>query len=188
MTPRLQALVASHQKILAAYIFAEAAHGAVGQMRPTLEDPDVPYIVHPIEVAGTVAAVEGATVDMIVAAFLHDVVEDTEIRITTIRRLFGLTVGDYVMDLTDNFTPQNYPHLNRERRKAMEAERLSYISPEAKTVKLADLLSNTPSIALNKPKFFPVYAPEKRYVLEHLRGGDEGLWERADEMLKGYGY
>jgi (p)ppGpp synthase/HD superfamily hydrolase len=189
MTPKLQALIAyDHPNIRSAYFFATAAHGAVGQMRPTLEDPNVPYIVHPVEVAGIVAEVEGATVEMVVAALLHDVVEDTGVKITTIERLFGLMVGGYVMHMTDYYTPERFPGLNRDARKRLEATRISLAPAAVKTIKLADGLSNTPSIAINKPKFMPVYGPEKRAAWRVLKGGDEGLWIKLDEELLKWGY
>lgn len=188
MTPKLQALVASHPKIMAAYFFATAAHAAVEQMRPTLEDPDVPYIVHPVEVAGIVAEVKDATVDMIVAALLHDVVEDTGVKITTIRRLFGPVVAEYVMHLTDYYTPENFPLTKRSVRKELEAIRIANIPNAVKTIKLADGLSNTPSIAVNKPKFMPVYGKEKRAAWRVLQGGDDDLWVRLDEELLKWGY
>lgn len=188
MTPKLQALVASHPKIMSAYFFATAAHAAVEQMRPTLEDPDVPYIVHPVEVAGIVAEAEGVTVNMIVAALLHDVVEDTGVTITTILRMFGVEVAEYVMHLTDYYTPENFKLLNRAARKTLEAVRMANAPVAVKTIKLADGLSNTPSIAINKPNFMPVYGKEKRHVLEALRGGDRGLWNKLDEELRKWGY
>lgn len=188
MTPKLQALVASYPKIMAAYFFSSAAHFAVGQMRPTLEDPNVPYIVHPVEVAGIVAEVAGATVDMIVAALLHDVVEDTGVKITTIERMFGDTVAKLVLELTDYFTHENFPDKNRAERKRLEVLRMSIMSNEAKTIKLADGLSNTPSIAVNKPDFMKVYGREKREAWRMLAGGDWTLHQRLHEELDKWGY
>lgn len=171
-----------------AYIFAEAAHAAVGQLRPTLSDPNVPYIVHPIEVADIVASVSGATKHQVAAALLHDVLEDTKVKAALLVKLFGLTVAEYVVYLTDYYTPENTPTMNRAKRKELEAVRLSTAPVAVKTIKLADGLSNTPSIAANKPDFMKVYGLEKRRVLEALRGGDAGLWVKLDEMLKSYGY
>ena len=68
-----------------ALVFATAAHAAVGQMRKYTNDP---YIVHPIRVATTVAKF-GGTDEMIAAAYLHDVVEDTGVSIVDILDMFG---------------------------------------------------------------------------------------------------
>ena len=180
--------MAAHPKIMSAYFFASGAHFGVGQMRPTLENSDTPYIVHPVEVAGIVAELPEATVDMIVAALLHDVVEDTGVKLTTIQRLFGSDVADLVLHLTDYYTPESFPMFNREKRKAMEVERLRNAPAAAKTIKLADGLSNTPSIAINKPKFMPVYGPEKRAAWRALYGGNILLWHRLNEELLKWGY
>ena len=188
MTPNLQAAMDKDARVIAAYIFALAAHGAVGQMRPTLEDPNVPYIVHPIAVAEIVAGVPGISIEAVIAALLHDVLEDTKVSILTIRRLFGAIVADYVLHLTDYYTPERFPNFNRAARKRLEAIRYADTPVEVKTIKLADGLDNTPSIALNKPKFMPTYGPEKRNLIEFLVGGDAGLWLQLDATLFGLGY
>lgn len=171
-----------------ASLFAEVAHSAVGQLRPTLTNPNVPYIVHPREVACIVLDADNVTDEMIAAALLHDVLEDTQVSYALIDRHFGEIVASYVHELTDRYTHEGFPDLNRETRKELEARRFVSVSPGAKTIKLADGLSNTPSIAENRASFLPIYGKEKRRLLESLRGGDERLWKRLDEMLKGYGF
>lgn len=186
--PSLYAAGLKDGRVFAAAAFAAGAHYGVGQMRETLDDPNVPYIVHPLEVADTVAGVAGISTEAIIAALLHDVVEDTKVPIEVIRHMFGLEVAELVLDVTDVYTPEAYPDKNRAERKRLEAERLSYIDPEAQTIKLADGLSNTPSIAENKPKFMPTYGPEKRAVWNVLVKGDVGLIHRLDLELAKWGY
>ena len=71
------------QRIKDAYALAELAHR--GQKRNTGE----PYIIHPIAVA-TIAAEElELDANTVIAAFLHDVVEDTEYTLDDIRARFG---------------------------------------------------------------------------------------------------
>lgn len=60
---------------LAAYEFARVAHAAVGQLRKYTNEP---YIVHPLEVARIVKSVPHDS-NMVMAAYLHDVLEDTKI-------------------------------------------------------------------------------------------------------------
>ena len=62
-----------------------------------------PYINHPIEVA-TVLAVEGQVDDdtTLVAAALHDTVEDTETTFAELEELFGREVTDLVREVTDD--------------------------------------------------------------------------------------
>ena len=61
-----------------ARVFATAAHAAVGQLRKYTFEP---YIVHPAEVFAIVSTVDGATEEMMAAAWLHDTVEDTGVTI-----------------------------------------------------------------------------------------------------------
>lgn len=137
-----------------------------------------PYIEHPIRVAGLVRTVPH-TQEMICAAYLHDVVEDTGITIEEIEGKFGGKVAKLVGELTDVYVKENYRHLNRRARKKKEVERLSKISPEAKTVKLADLIDNTRDIVENDRGFARKYVPEMEQLAEALVGGDFKLLLQA---------
>lgn len=76
-------------RISKAHMFAAGAHGGVGQKRKyTGED----YINHPIAVREIVAW-HGGTVEMQIAALLHDVVEDTHVTIEMVREHFGERVS-----------------------------------------------------------------------------------------------
>lgn len=167
-----------------ALTFAHAAHAAVGQLRKYTNDP---YIVHPIAVSAVVATVGGSD-EMVMAAVLHDVVEDTAVTVEDIRRLFGIDVADMVDSLTDVYTTEAYPKLNRATRKELEAGRYAYESDEVKTIKLADMIDNTRSIAEHDAGFFKTYAVEKRNLLTSLVGGNEQLWAVADRLLTERGY
>lgn len=81
------------KKIRAAYEYAEEAHR--GQLRISGED----YIQHPLEVALILAELEMDD-STIIAAFLHDVAEDTERELEDIRKVFG----DEVEGLVDGVT------------------------------------------------------------------------------------
>lgn len=69
-----------------ARVFATAAHGAVGQVRKYTGEP---YINHPAEVVQIVRSVQH-TPDMIAAAWLHDVVEDTAVTLEDIEQHFEI--------------------------------------------------------------------------------------------------
>ena len=74
-----------------AVIFATNAHN--GQTR---KGTNLPFIIHPLEVAAIVAAMT-LDEDMLCAAVLHDVVEDCDdISIEDIRHEFGDVVASYV--------------------------------------------------------------------------------------------
>lgn len=171
--------------VYAALLIATGAHTAIGQVRKYTGEP---YIAHPIEVAGIVADLPDATDEMIAAALLHDVLEDTEVPLSLIEHLFGETVANYVIDLTDHYTPSLYPELNRSVRKFEEARRYAFVSPEVATIKLADGISNTLSIAKHDPKFMKTYGPEKRTLLNHLGEGNGMLWWELDRLLTEAGY
>lgn len=89
----LRASIPTVGAIERAYTFASNAH--VGQSRKSGE----PYIVHPILVASLVAELT-ADEAMVIAALLHDVVEDTTITIDEIRRDYGDDVAHLVEGLT----------------------------------------------------------------------------------------
>lgn len=161
-----------------ALIFATAAHAAVGQRRKYTDDP---YIVHPIEVASIVKSVDH-TPEMVAAAYLHDVLEDTETDLSTISEMFGVTVAEYVLALTD--PPKTEKSPNRKTRKAMSRDRLAFASGEVQTIKLADLISNSQSILHYDPNFARTYLQEKADLLTVLTRGNSALYARADHIVK----
>ena len=79
-----------------AIIFAALAHE--GQKR---KGTDVPYIVHPFEVA-QILTKAGASESVICAGLLHDTVEDTEVTLEEIRQKFGGEVAGMVSVMTED--------------------------------------------------------------------------------------
>ncbi len=160
--------------------FATAAH-ATQQRKYTQE----PYVEHVKRVAETVRTVKH-TPEMVSAAYLHDVVEDTPVSIEEIRERFGEKVALLVHELTDEFMKENYPHLNRRQRKEKEVERQAQMSVEAKTIKLADVIDNTMDIVRNDRHFARKYVPEMEALTRVLKEGDPELYDRAvKEVQKG---
>jgi (p)ppGpp synthase/HD superfamily hydrolase len=155
--------------------FAENAHR--GQMRKYPEN--TPYIVHPRAVARMIAGL-GYPEHMIAAALLHDVVEDCGVPLREIYRLFGGDVAILVFWLTDISTGMT---ANRAVRKEIDRMHIAKASPEAMTIKLADLIDNTKSIVAYDPKFAKIYLAEKRLLLEVLKEGDKTLWALAWPQL-----
>jgi len=82
------------ERIEKAFRFANAAHDGI--KRKSGE----PYIIHPISVAKIVAKDLGLGATSIVSALLHDVVEDTEYRLSDIESMFGERVARIVDGLT----------------------------------------------------------------------------------------
>jgi len=155
--------------------FATRAHA--GQLRKYTAEP---YITHPIFVSRLVATVPH-TEAMLIAAVLHDVAEDTAVPLSAIRDAFGGEVATLVEMLTDVSCPHDG---TRSTRKAIDRAHTAQASPEAKTIKLADLLDNTRSITEHAPGFAKVYMAEKRLLLGVLKEGDRTLWLLADECCR----
>lgn len=149
---------------------AWAAHGT--QVRKYTGEP---YATHCAEVADLVRTVPH-TEEMLAAAWLHDTVEDCGVTVETLAELFGDHVAMLVWELTDQSKGSTE---NRKARKAEDRLHLSKASPEAQTVKYADLLSNTVSILEHDPAFAKVYLREKLALLEVMTRGDQSLYARA---------
>lgn len=156
----------------------------VGQIRKYTGEP---YIVHPIAVAALVREVTDDP-EVVAAAYLHDVLEDTEVTFEDLVAEVGPRVAAIVAQLTDVFTPQAYPHLGRAQRKALEADRMRHVSPEARLVKRADITDNSRDIEQHDPKFAVGWLAEKDAVLGALTHAElkgcgyvDGNWKAAAE-------
>lgn len=140
-----------------------------------------PYINHPAAVVRIVKTVRH-TAEMVCAAWLHDVVEDCFVPLDQIHRAFGSKVADLVEQLTDVSKPSDG---YRAVRRAIDRAHTAKASPEAKTIKLADLIDNSRSIIERDPGFAKVYLAEKRLLLdEALKEGDATLWAIADGIVR----
>ena len=76
-----------------AYKFAYKAHH--GQKRKS----GVPYILHPVSVAEILLGL-GMDTESLVAALLHDVVEDTDVSLSTIKKEFSDSIGNLIDGVT----------------------------------------------------------------------------------------
>lgn len=159
-----------------ARLFANAAHSAVRQLRKYTSEP---YIVHLVEVANIVKTIPH-TDAMIVAAYLHDVVEDTGITLELIAAEFGEEVSDLVGWLTDVSKPE---HGNRAARKAIDRAHTAASPYEAQTIKVADIISNTKYIRKHDLKFAATYLAEKRQLLD-VMAADPDLMSQARTQIE----
>ena len=116
--------------------FAEAAHDAVKQVRKYTGEP---YINHPREVRAILKKYATGPVsdEQEAAALLHDTVEDTHATSADIEREFGPAVANLVGWLTDVSKPEDG---NRRIRKSADLQHTASAPPEAKSIKLADLM------------------------------------------------
>jgi len=134
-----------------------------------------PYDVHLKAVADLVAGVTDDP-EMIAAAWLHDVVEDTPVTLDDVAREFGDAVARLVDELTDVSRPGDG---NRAARKAIDRAHLAAASPRAQTVKLADLTDNARDICRHDAGFGRVYLAEMEALLAVLGAGDAKLMAKA---------
>lgn len=148
-----------------------------GQRRITGPDTDAaylctePYVAHCERVAEVIEA-QGHSPEVIAAAWLHDVLEDTECTPQTIAAECGPVVLAYVLQLTDHYTPAAYPERNRAWRKRQEAHRLALCCPEVRAIKRADIADNDAWIEAKGGDFAEVWRAEKAYLLGALRAAD----------------
>ena len=106
-----------------------------------------PIATHLAEVSGYVAEA-GRPDHVVAAAWLHDVVEDTEVTLDDLRATFGNRVADIVDGLTD---PEGFAAMPLAERKRRQAKRVAHLSDDVKVVKLADQVSNMRSVIEDPP-------------------------------------
>jgi (p)ppGpp synthase/HD superfamily hydrolase len=104
-----------------------------------------PYVNHLIEVASLVAEATNGRADMVVAALLHDTVEDQAVKFDEIVALFGSRVSSLVAEVTDDKS------LPKQERKTLQIVRAPLKSPDAAVITLADKISNLLALAKSPP-------------------------------------
>jgi guanosine-3',5'-bis(diphosphate) 3'-pyrophosphohydrolase len=106
-----------------------------------------PYINHPIAVA-TLLACEAGVVDevLLIAAVLHDTVEDTKTTLGELEQLLGQPVASLVREVTDDKS------LDKAKRKQLQIEKAPNLSVRAKQLKIADKICNIRDITEYPPK------------------------------------
>ena len=166
--------------------FAAEAHK--GQRRKYADED---YIFHPIRVSSTCRSATGS-LPVLAAALLHDVVEDTEVNYERLRIFLNqvMTHKDaeltfsLVKHLTDVYTKEAYPKLNRRQRKEKEHQRLAKTPTDAQTIKYADIIDNCLDIADSGDDFAPKFLQECRSLLQKMDKGDPGLRQQAMDVVE----
>lgn len=167
-----------------------AAELHAGQLRDG--DAPLPYIVHPIEVLSNLRYVGQVTdPDMLVAAVLHDTLEETDAEPDEIESRFGARVRTLVIDLTrhepsaseaEGLSPKELWKLRAD----MLLDEIAKMPGDAQAIKLADRFSN-----LREAKRTKKGDKLDRYVWQTLRileivpkPVNRGLWEAISGELK----
>jgi guanosine-3',5'-bis(diphosphate) 3'-pyrophosphohydrolase len=143
-----------------------------------------PYINHPIGVAHLLADAGGvADLITLMAAVLHDTIEDTKTTPRELERHFGRTVRNVVKELTDD------KRKKKAVRKRLQIEHAPHLSRRAKAIKLADKISNVRDVTERPPKKWRL-ARRRKYldwtekVVAGCRGTNAPLEKLYDEVLK----
>lgn len=165
--------------------FADQAHG--DQQRKYTPER---YIVHPERVMNLCQQYT-SSLPVLASALLHDVLEDTPVKPRELQQFLSTVMNEndvqqtlqLVEELTDVYTKQRYPRLNRRKRKQKEANRIEKTSPEAQTVKYADIIDNCKEIAVHDPEFAGLFLCECRMLLRRMSNGNKELYERAIETV-----
>jgi guanosine-3',5'-bis(diphosphate) 3'-pyrophosphohydrolase len=166
--------------LLAAIEFASRKHST--ERRKDKEAS--PYINHPIAVTHLLAHSGGIT-DLVtlLAAVLHDTIEDTETTPADLDEHFGHTVRTVVEEVTDDKT------LPKAVRKERQIEHGPHLSRRAKAIKLADKIANVLDVMDSPPSDWSLdrrreYLDWTEKVVAGCRGTNPGLEKLYDEVLE----
>jgi (p)ppGpp synthase/HD superfamily hydrolase len=169
--PRIEA-VASHSPLVrTAYEKASAAHA--GQIRNG--SGGLPYIEHPVAVAARLER-DGYGDDVLAAALLHDVVEDSETTVEELREEFGDRVAELVAALSDDESIDDYRERKDEHR-----SRVRRFDGDAFAIYGADKLTNSSTLRLALEREGDTIRGEFKVPLEQKLE----VWEEDAAMLRG---
>jgi guanosine-3',5'-bis(diphosphate) 3'-pyrophosphohydrolase len=169
----------SLQKVFEALEFAAYKHrrqkrkGAIG----------IPYINHPIEVAGMlVRSMNEPSKELIIAALLHDTMEDTDVSNEEIEEKFGKQISDIVSEVTDNMS------LPSEKRRKIQIEKAHSLSYEARCIKITDKTCNIHDMLYTKVMWSRKrkinYIIWAKNIVEQIQGTHNDLESAFNNMLK----
>ena len=143
-----------------------------------------PYINHLLEVAGLVTeATGGSDPASVIAALLHDPIEDQGITSEVLASEFGQHIATIIMEVSDDKT------LPKDERKRKQVENAGKKSHQAKLIKLADKTSNLRTIASSPAADWSVerrfeYVEWAKAVVAGLRGTSPWLERQFDEAAE----
>lgn len=176
----------SQKKLIEAICFAADRHK--NQTRKGIGK--VPYINHPVKVTKVLADAGEENLHLLIAALLHDVIEDTakgekEIKelSNTIVDKFGPEVLQIVLEVSDDKS------LPVEERKRLQVIHTPNLSERARKLKIADKISNIQDIATDPPKNWTkkrklAYLDWGKQVVEGARGLNPKLDQYFDQVYK----
>ncbi|HET6990821.1 MAG TPA: HD domain-containing protein [Bacteroidia bacterium] len=167
------------KKFVDSILFAAKSHA--GQLR---KDGKTPYINHPLEVMHLLMHTGGIhDTDVLIAAVLHDVIEDTSVTAGEIAERFGENVSKIVQELTDDKS------LSKEERKKQQLFSASQLSDSARLVRISDKICNVYDILYAPPGDWEMsrrkdYLEWANAVVGKIRGINKNLEKRFDELIR----
>ena len=168
------------QGVLRAANFAAVKH--VGQRRKGASAE--PYINHLLEVAELVwSALSEPDTNLVIAALLHDSIEDAGVTKEELVEAFGVDVADLVMEVTDE---KSLPRAERKRLQILNAPK---ISVRAGSIELADKIANLRSILVSPPPDWSVqrqreYFEWAKRVVDGLRAPNVALKAEFERVYR----
>lgn len=167
-----------------ARILRAAEFAALKHREQRRKDPaSSPYINHPLNVAAVLADAGGVEdADLLIAAILHDTVEDTQTTPAELRAHFGDAVEHLVAEVTDDKS------LPKEKRKELQVAHAPHKSDAAKQLKLADKICNVRDMTDDSPAGWPParkvqYLDWATKVISGCRGVNPELERLFDEEM-----
>jgi guanosine-3',5'-bis(diphosphate) 3'-pyrophosphohydrolase len=174
------------EKLVKAYSLAEEYHGEqeYGGMPYTVHLSLVHHVllrfgVHPNNPAHVTS---DEAEDLLVASILHDIVEDTEVSLNDLRKIFGKRVASLVNGVT------NEPGVNRRERHSKTYPKTKRI-PGAILLKLADRIANIEACLATGDGRINMYLKEREAFYDALRGDsnhtiEKRMWKHLDRLLE----
>ncbi len=176
--------MASSDLLGRALAFASKAHesvinadGSIGQKRKYTGQP---YIVHPSAVADILKK-HAHEDNVVAAAYLHDVVEDTPVGLAEIEAEFGPEIADLVRQVTQVSKAEDG---NRKLRKALDRDHYSMGTPGGQSIKLADIIHNIQDIVPYDTGFGRKWVEEAEDLVRVLTKGDAELHSIATRLIE----
>ena len=166
--------------LISAITFATDKHQ--NQRRKGRERP--PYINHPIHLLNLLWDIgEVRDIPTLVAAVLHDTLEDTNTTPDELAARFGTDVLAIVQEVTDDKS------LPKEERKRLQIEHAPHLSSPAKHIKLADKIDNVQDVILATPADWShtrlvTYVDWSEAVVTKLRGTNTALETHFDAVVR----
>mgnify|MGYP000024944606 FL=1 len=139
-----------------------------------------PYSVH-LDAVASITSAYGESAEVV--AYLHDVVEDTQVSTADIESIFGSLIADCVAILTDE------PGENRKERKVKTYQKMAAVTGKAELallVKTADRLANVRACILGKnQRLLDIYKSEHKVFCQSVyrEGLCEPLWVELNEIM-----